>query len=167
MLRLELTDIEMKLFLQIYSLGDMVYEAVHIPEEDYNPNNRVRQLEKKILKTVEKSDSKKLVKRWGDKNEIVSLVDDLQMEAEETLEEYRQDILYTDLPVILGQRDMQATGDDKILLWNGEDFSKNLSDEEWKVRDARLTAYYEKYEDEFEENGFDNLRIVRNPLFVK
>lgn len=167
MLRLDFTDAEMELFLKIYSIWDMVYEAERISEENYDPANVVKKLEKKILTSIEKSDYKKFIKRWGDGNKFISPINDLELEAEEIIDDYRTSVIFNDLPVMLGQRDMRESWDDKKLLWGWEDFAKDLSDEDWIKRDKKLSAYYEKYEKEFEENDIQNLRIVKNPLFMK
>ncbi len=167
MLRLDFTDAEMELFLKIYSIWDWVYESEKISEEDYDPENVVKKLEKKILKSIEKSDYKKFIKRWGDENKFVSPIGSIQSEVEEIIEDYRTSVIFDDLPVMLGQRDMRESWDDKKLLWRWEDFEKDLTEGEWIDRDKKLTAYYTKYEDELTENDIQNLRIVKNPLFMK
>lgn len=168
MLKLNLSLEETKLLLTLLWIGSWIYESAKEDEEDFDPQNKARKLEDKICNTLEKSEYKSLVERFGDRKEHIWPINEIDEEIEEIIEVNSSENLYGELPIVLGKRDMYERWEANRLLGIFEDGRyESMTEEEIRKHSEELNAYYAYYEDEIEKNGMQNFRIVYNPLFTK
>ncbi|HDL18160.1 MAG TPA: hypothetical protein ENH29_03815, partial [Bacteroidetes bacterium] len=147
-MQINLTKKEYKILLEVLTIADWVLHA-HKDEEDAG-SRKYRALEQKIYSLAAKTGAKNLVE-YNEEYNMFFATSELEENSDVVyfIEEFENDTFWEELIDRLALRDQIAE--------EGEDAFAFLSPKE---RFRRKQPLLEKYQDEFAENGLDNLRLI-------
>lgn len=148
---IEFTKQQYRELLLSLTLGIYIREGVaEARGEDFN---KIRNLEDYLLSFAKDFDSIDMVETFG--NGILILSDEVCEESDEIIEEYDDGTFWHHLITDLGQRDFYrtvTTEEDKVLKKEGGRLPE------------RVHEIYEWYEKEFEQNGIENIKIIKKDI---
>jgi len=123
-------------------LGDCEDEKYYKKKSD-----DLREFEEYLLSSAKDFGCDDLVEKW--KGEII-ISDEASEKFQEITDDYEELIFWDELATKMGKRDFQRTitKEDKKYLRENDNWLPE-----------RIHKIYDKYRDEFEENGIDNLEI--------
>jgi hypothetical protein len=145
-MKLELSKEQFRELLLDVIIGVYVREAVlDLQGKDFS---KVEELEKYLLSVAENFDAGDMVENF--KGALIPS-EKVCKEYEDIIEEYNNDEFWSRLEIDLGKRD----------FWESltEEEKREIEKEKWLPE--RVHDFYDYYAKEFEENGIENLRIVK------
>lgn len=149
-MKIEFTESEYSKLLDMLFLSEWIMDAFKVEDDDETKTSKYRELRKKIMSYVKNTKVKDKVIYDGDLKEHFFTLDQTDKMHDEFINQYNADVFWDGLGNELTIRDMKEESD-------RDPSKRDLPKEEFF---KKYEVLRNEYEEEFDINGINNLRLV-------